>query len=136
MTDFKRNRHALYKLHYHLVVVTKYRQRCITNEMMQRLKEITSNLFKAWNCELMEMNGEADYIHIRFNTPPQVQLSKIINSYKTVTSRYMRKEYAEHLQSFYSKPYFWSQSYMILSSGEATTDVMEKYIEEQGLEKG
>jgi putative transposase len=135
MADFKRNRHALYKLHYHLVVVTKYRNRCITNEMMKRLIEITRDLFDGWDCELIEMNGEADYIHIHFDAPPQIQLSKIINSYKTVTSRYMRKEYADHLQSFYTKPYFWDQSYMILSSGEAVMDIIKTYIKEHGLKK-
>ncbi|WP_081772952.1 transposase [Bacillus sp. EB01] len=32
------------------------------------------------------MNGEPDHIHILCDTPPQVHLSKIINSFKTVTS--------------------------------------------------
>ena len=80
----------------------------------------------------MEMNRESDPIHLLFDAPPQIQLSKMINSYKTVTSRLIRKEFAEHLQKFYWKPYFWSQSYMVLSTGGATINVIKKYIEEQG----
>jgi len=38
--DYKKNRHAIYKLQYHLVVVTKYRHKVITKEINERLKEI------------------------------------------------------------------------------------------------
>ena len=132
MSEYHKNRHALYKLSYHLVVITKYRHECINERMMVRLKEITNDLFEKWNCQLIEMNGESDHIHILFDAPPQIQLSKMINSYKTVTSRLIRKEFAEHLHSYYWKPYFWSQSYMVLSTGGAPLEVIKKYIEEQG----
>ncbi|WP_043933497.1 IS200/IS605 family transposase [Bacillus sp. EB01] len=132
MTEYKKNRHALYKLTYHLVVITKYRHPCITKPMMERLKEITLELFEKWDCELIEMNGEPDHIHILFDAPPQVQLSKIINSFKTVTSRLIRKQFGEHLRHYYWKPYFWSRSYMVISTGGATIEIIQKYIEEQG----
>ncbi len=129
--DFYKNRHAIYRLTYHLVVVTKYRHPCITKEMHERLRLITKGLFSDWNCTLLEMNGEQDHIHLLFETPPQVQLSKIVNSWKTVTSRAMRKEFEEHLSSFYWKPYFWSSSYMLFTTGGAPIDVIKKYIENQ-----
>ncbi|MEJ1517928.1 IS200/IS605 family transposase [Bacillus cereus] len=132
MTEFKRNRHALYKLSYHLVVVTKYRHKCINENMMKRLKEIAEDLFSGWNCEIIEMNGEEDHVHILVDAPPQIQLSKVINSFKTVSSRYIRKEFQEELKPFYWKPYFWSHSYMVLTTGGATIEVIKKYIENQG----
>lgn len=135
MTEFKKNRHALYKLTYHLVVVTKYRHKCISDTMRTRLREIANDLFTKWDCEVIEMNGEADHVHILFDAPPQIQLSKIINSFKTVSSRYIRKEFAQELAPFYWKPYFWNQSYLILTTGGVTIDVVKQYIENQGLEK-
>lgn len=132
MNDYNKNRHAYYKLTYHLVVVTKYRHKCITHPMMERLKEITINLFERWDCKLIEMNGEEDHIHILFDAPPQINLANTINNYKTVTSRYIRKEFPRELSKFYWKPYFWSRSYMILSTGGVTIEVIKKYIEEQG----
>lgn len=80
MQDFKRNRHAVYRLYYHLVVVTKYRHACITPEIMARLKEIAHDLFNKWGAEVIEMNGESDHVHILFEAPPQVQLSKLVNN--------------------------------------------------------
>lgn len=132
MSEYNRNRHARYKLTYHLVVVTKYRKKCISESMMKRLREITDSLFEKWNCQVIEMNGEEDHIHILFDAPPQINLANTINSYKTVTSRYIRKEFSQELSPFYWKPYFWSRSYMILTTGGATIDVIKKYIEDQG----
>ncbi|WNS82456.1 IS200/IS605 family transposase [Domibacillus sp. DTU_2020_1001157_1_SI_ALB_TIR_016] len=106
MSEYNRNRHARYKLTYHLVVVTKYRKKCISQNMMKRLKEITDSLFEKWNCQVIEMNGEEDHIHILFDAPPQINLVNTINSYKTVTSRYIRKEFSQELSRFYWKPYF------------------------------
>ncbi|WP_050182594.1 IS200/IS605 family transposase [Domibacillus robiginosus] len=132
MIEYNRNRHARYKLTYHLVVVTRYRKKCISESIMKRLREITDSLFEKWNCRVIEMNGEEDHIHILFDAPPQINLANTINSYKTVTSRYIRKEFSEELSPFYWKPYFWSRSYMILTTGGATIDMTKKYIEDQG----
>nr|WP_240795501.1 IS200/IS605 family transposase [Aquibacillus halophilus] len=99
---------------------------------MDRLKEITLSLFDRWDCDLIEINGEEDHIHILFDAPPQINLANTINSYKTVTSRYIRKEFPEELYKYYWKPYFLSRNYMILTTGGATIDVIKKYIEEQG----
>lgn len=38
--EFKSNRHSIYSLKYHLVVVTKYRKKCINEEIFKDLKEI------------------------------------------------------------------------------------------------
>ncbi|MEC0326179.1 IS200/IS605 family transposase, partial [Bacillus subtilis] len=83
MYEFNRNRHSVYSLNYHLVVVTKYRKKCISEEMLNRLKEIANNVFTSFKCELMEINGEEDHVHLLFKAPPQVQLSKLINNFKT-----------------------------------------------------
>ncbi|WP_279146382.1 IS200/IS605 family transposase [Clostridium tyrobutyricum] len=130
-TEYKTNRHSCYSLKYHLVVVTKYRHKCINKEVMNRLIEISNNIFDKWGCSILEINGEADHLHILFEAPPQVQLSKLINNFKTVSSRLIRKDFAEYLSKFYWKPYFWSESYLILSTGGATIDIIEQYIQNQ-----
>lgn len=127
-----RNCHSKYRLEYHLILVTKYRKPCITPEMLQYLRRKCQRLLELNGIELLEMNGEADHIHLLFSAPPQVCLANVINSLKSSTSRLVRKTYAEHLAQFYWKPYFWSRSYLILSSGGAPIEVIRKYIQEQG----
>ncbi len=127
-----RNCHSKYRLEYHLILVTKYRKPCITPEMLQYLRRECQRLLELNGIELLEMNGKTDHIHLLFSAPPQVCLANVINSLKSSTSRLIRKTYAEHLAQFYWKPYFWSRSYLILSSGGTPIEVIRKYIQEQG----
>jgi len=132
MQDFKKLYHCVYNLKYHLVLVTKYRKKCITSSIMIRLKEIFSELCKKWECSLIEFNGEPDHIHILLELNPKIALSTFINNLKTVSSRYIRKDFINHLSKFYYKnPVFWSRSYCILTCGGAPLSVIKQYIEQQ-----
>ena len=125
------NRHAKYNLTYHLVVVTKFRKKCISNKIYNDLNAHFKRLLEGKDCKLLEFGGEKDHVHVMFSTPPQVQLSKVVNSLKTSTSRLIRRDYNNYLKKFYSKKYFWSRSYCIVSTGGASIDVVKEYIENQ-----
>jgi len=88
----RHNRHSIYDLEYHLVVVTKYRHPVLSEEVTARLLEISRRLLEGdWPCKISEINTSADHVHILFEAPPQVQLSKMVNNYKTVTSRLLKE---------------------------------------------
>lgn len=100
--------------------------------MNERLKEIAHNIFEnRWKCEIVEIKSEADHLHIAFEAMPQIQLSKLVNNFKTVSSRLVRKEFAEHLKPYYRKPFFWSPSYCLLSVGGASIEIIKAYISAQ-----
>ena len=86
--------HCVYSTNYQLVFVTKYRRRCITQEIHERLKETAQHILVQWEGELMEFNGEADHIHLLVSIPPKVAPSALVNNLKTVTARLIRKEFA------------------------------------------
>lgn len=124
--------HCVYSLNYHLVLVTKYRRRCITASMLARLQKHCDVLAEKWGCSVLEFNGEADHVHLLLNLTPKVAPSAFVNNLKTVTSRYLRKEFAAHLRRYYwNKPVFWSRSYCIISCGGAPLSVLKQYIEQQ-----
>lgn len=51
---------------------------------------------------------------------------------KTVTSRLLRKEFADHLKRYYwNTPVFWSRRYCILTVGGAPLSVLKQYSEQQ-----
>ena len=118
---YKTNRHSCYLLEYHLVVVTKYRHPTLTGRLRERLLELSYNIIEDyWKCGIHEINTDKD------------QLSKLVNNYKTVTSRCLRKEFAEELKPYYWKPYFWSDSYFICSVSDRSHAAVEAYIKDQG----
>ena len=131
--EYNKNRHAVYKLQYHLVVVTKYRHSVIEEQLKDRLIDISYDIIEnRWKSEIIEINTDSDHIHILFETSPQTQLSKLINNYKTVTSRLIRKEFEEQLKPYYWKPYFWSDTYFISSVSETSEAMIKRYIQSQG----
>lgn len=127
----KSHYHCVYKLTYHLVLVTKYRKKCFTNEMLNRLEEIVRKNCADWEIELIEFNGEADHIHLLLDMHPNIMPSKFINNLKTVSSRLIRKEFEEELKAHYWKPVLWTRAYCLLTTGGATIDVIRKYIQDQ-----
>ena len=61
---------------------------------------------------------------------------KLINNYKTVTSRLIRKKYLTYLKQFYyTNKLFWSDSYYIGSISDTTEDIVKRYINNQGKSK-
>ena len=130
--DYRRNRHSCYLLEYRLVVVTKYRHPVITGQIKTRLIELSKQIIEEyWECKISAINTDKDHIHIIFEAKPQIQLSKLINNFKTVTSRRIRKEFADELKPFYRKPYFWADSYFVCTVSDRSRDIIKKYIVNQ-----
>ena len=123
---------STYSANYHLVLVTKHRRKCISREMLVRLKKISTRIISTWEGELLEFNGESDHVHLLLSIPPKVAPSALVNNLKTVTARLIRKEFAGALAKVYDKPVFWSRSYCIITCGGAPLSVLKQYIEQQG----
>lgn len=130
-SQLKSHYHCVYKLTFHLVLVTKYRRKCFTGEMLARLKEIIIDLCDKWEVNLIGFNGEEDHVHLLIDMHPNIMPSKFVNNLKTVTSRLIRKEYADHLSKFYWKPVLWTRAYCLLTTGGATIDTIKQYIQNQ-----
>ncbi|MGY2717338.1 REP element-mobilizing transposase RayT [Thermostichus sp. MS-CIW-15] len=99
--------------------------------MLQRLEDIFRATCQKWRCSLVEFNGEADHVHLLVSFPPDVQVSKLVNNLKTVSSRLIRKEFATEVARFYSKPVFWTGTYFVASCGGVTVEELKKYVEQQ-----
>ena len=123
--------HSVFSLNYHLVICTKYRNKCIDSNILRRLEEIFKATLEKWECELIEFNGETDHVHLLIATNPKVRLSDLVNNLKTVSSRLIRKDFKAQLDRYYQKPVFWSRSYCLLTCGGAPLSVIKQYIENQ-----
>jgi putative transposase len=51
--------------------------------------------------ELLELNGEADRVHILMGLPSNLDLSTFVNKLETTTSRLLRKEFADKVNRVY-----------------------------------
>ena len=125
------NAHSVFLLHYHLVLVVKYRKQVFDDAISNRAKEIFEYISPNYNITLEEWNHDKDHVHILFRAHPNSEISKFINAYKSASSRLLKKEFPQLRQKLW-KEYFWSQSFCLLTTGCAPIDVIKEYIESQG----
>ena len=114
--NFETNNHSVFSMHYHLVLVVKYRRKVINDTISKRLKEIFEHIAPNYNITIEEWNHDIDHVHILFKAEPNSELSKFINAYKSASSRLIKKEYPEIKQKLW-KEYFWSKSFCLITTG-------------------
>ena len=129
---YYKNRHSCFLLSYHLVLVTKYRRPVLDGGVKDLVYSTIQEVLKERNCILMEINGEADHIHVLFDADPEVNLLDLVRVIKTKTSRFARSRCKEQVSKFYWKPVFWSDSYFVTTVGDNSRQVVQEYIKHQG----
>ena len=86
------NRHSCFLLQYHMVLVTKYRHPVLTGGVKDIVYDTIRSIFEEKGLVIMEMNGEADHVHILFEADPFTAPGSLANIVKTKTSRFARKQ--------------------------------------------
>ena len=131
----KSSSHAVFNLKLHIVLVTKYRRKTLTPELLNYLQTAFAEILAAWRCSLVEFGGEADHVHLLIDIHPALDISVLINNLKTASARRVRNRFAEHLEIFYRKPLFWHRAYFAGSVGGATLETVRAYVDAQGTEE-
>lgn len=121
----------VWNLHAHLVFTTKYRRGALTGPILDRCREVMAEVCRDFGAELAEFGGEDDHVHLLVHYPPTVELSRLINSLKGVSSRHLQKEFQPHLRHYLWGGHLWSPSYFAGSCGGAPLSAVKEYITNQ-----
>ncbi len=70
LNDIRQGRHCVFRMHVHLVFVTKYRRGVFTKAILDDLRVIFANVCSDFESELVELDGEDDHVHLLVNYPP------------------------------------------------------------------
>lgn len=125
------NNHSVFLMHYHLVLVVKYRRRVFDDDVSARAREIFEHIAPKYGVALEEWNHDGDHVHVLFRAQPRSELSKLINAYKSASSRLLKKEFPQIRSKLWEEA-FWSRSFCLLTTGGAPVEVIRRYIESQG----
>lgn len=132
--NYSKTQHSVYRLTYHLILVTKYRKNVITDDIADTIKTTIERFNKDYNLKIIEYNYKADHLHLLFSIQPNANIQKIVNAMKAATSRIVRKTYPE-IKQVLSNNAFWSKGYFISSIGNVNTDIstniINKFIKDQ-----
>jgi putative transposase len=128
--DIRHGRHCASALHVHLVFVTKYRRKVFDADALQRLQAIFEKVCRDFQAQLVEMNGQAEHLHLLINYPPKHSVSSMVNSRKGVSSRLLRIERPD-MEKRYCNHVLWSPSYFAASCGGAPLGIIKQYVRQQ-----
>lgn len=130
LQDYLRKRHSISKLVVHLVFTTKYRRKLLTGVMIEQLRGALESACEKLECDLIEMDGEEDHIHLLVAYPPKLSISVMVNNLKAVSSRMLRLQNT-HLVRQSKSAALWSRSYFACSAGGATIETLKAYVDSQ-----
>ena len=128
---WRTGRSCHFKLHCHLIFVTKCRRNVLTDEMLNRVEQLFKETCGQMDCELFEFNGEDDHVHMLISYPPKVPLASLVGKLKGKSSYFIRKEYWQAVKKKLWGKHFWSPSYCAVSCGGAPLKIIKAYIEDQ-----
>lgn len=129
--EIRKGRHCVFDMHVHLVFVTKYRHHVFDDTHLTHLERIFQDVCADFGCRLDEFNGESDHVHLLVSFPPTVQISRLVNSLKGVSSRIMRRDHPELAEHYWKTQRLWSGSYYAGTSGGAPLATLKTYIRKQ-----
>ncbi|MEL6381848.1 MAG: IS200/IS605 family transposase [Cyanobacteria bacterium J06626_18] len=137
VTQLRSFAHSVALIKIHVVFVTKYRHPVITEAIEADIRALAEGICLKCDGSLEEAKadlGSRDHIHLLLDLAPKMSVSRLCNTLKTVTSRAIRRRYAQQLKPYYWKPVFWKRGFSAVSCGGAPLVVLKQYIENQGYD--
>ncbi|WP_367317834.1 IS200/IS605 family transposase [Parasutterella excrementihominis] len=125
--------HCVFNLKAHLIFVVAYRRKVISSTILERLKEIFSEVCQRDRVRLLECSGEEDHVHVLISYPPTICLSNLVQKLKTISSLKIRQEFFNQIRRMLWGKRFWTKSYFLISvRNGATTAIIKRYIKING----
>ena len=130
MTEYRHGAHTVFRIHLHIVWVTKYRKPVMSGEVGLRLRELIREI--CGNSEVTIIKGHVarDHLHLFVSVAPQVTISRLVPLLKGKSSYKMLAEFPHLRKKFWGR-HLWARGYFCVSSGNVTDEVIKQYIEEQ-----
>jgi len=130
MTEYRHGAHTVFRIHIHLVWVTKYRKPILTGEVGLRVRELIREICGHHEVTIIKGHISKDHVHLFVSVPPRVTISRLVQMLKGKSSFKLMQEFSHLRQKFWGR-HLWARGYFCVSSGNVTDEVIKEYIENQ-----
>lgn len=97
------------------------------------MKQIFFEIAELKGFKIDTMQSDVDHLHILVDSIPTISPFQIAHQLKQISTHRIYKRHRTNLKKiFWKENTFWSEGYFVCSTGDASTDTIRKYIEEQG----
>lgn len=133
MFEYQRKSHSKYSIEYNFVFCTKYRRRILLGLFAEYVKELRVEKTKDQST-IDEIEVDNDPIHVLVDSNPTRAPLDFVRLAKMMTTYYAwRSSWSTFLKSVYWKERtLWSDGYFVATTGQASTETIRQYIENQG----
>lgn len=129
--QYSKGERCNYSLSIHLVLGTQNYSKVISPEILNRLYEVFKSTCKKWNTKLTDLSGELDYVRLAIDFPPNVEIGKLVDNLKVVSSKVICKEFAAIINESHCESGLWAGAYFVASCGGVTDEQVKSYVERQ-----
>ena len=130
MTEYRHGAHTVFRIHLHLVWVTKYRKPVMTGEVGLRVRELLREICGHHEVTIIKGHISKDHVHLFVSVPPRVTISRLVQMLKGKSSFKLMQEFPHLAKKFWGQ-HMWASGYFCVSSGNVTDEVIKEYIENQ-----
>ncbi len=135
MQNYRKTSHTTYDCKYHIVWITKYRKKVMSGVVAERVRELVRQICKENDVEIIKGHVSKDHVHLFVSIPPQLAISKLVQSLKGKSSYKLLGENKELSKQFWGR-HLWARGYFVATSGNVTDEVIMEYIKNQDIKEG
>jgi putative transposase len=135
--DLHHASHTVTEVKEHLVWSMKYRKNLLhKKEYKESLRTIIFEISERYWYTIIELATDGDHIHILLQHSPDDSIASVVKTIKSISAKEMFRIYPE-LKKYMWGAALWESGYFARSVGdETTTQMITKYIQGQGRQRG
>ena len=130
MSRFSKLSHVLWHCQYHIVWVPKYRYRVLTGKVRFEVMKTVRVFAERLGCEIIELNVQADHVHLLLKVPPKVSISKLLGTVKGKTAIQVFRQFPYLKKKPYWGNHFWAKGYCVDTVG-VDAEMIRQYVKYQ-----
>ena len=133
MVEHVYKRHNKTLLIFHLVCPIKYRRKIFSSGNDITFKSICLELGERYDYRFLEIGIDEDHVHFLIQTVPNVLISAMVQTIKSLTAREMFERHPE-VKIFLWGGEFWTDGYYLNTVGQyGNLKMIENYVKNQGI---
>ena len=130
MSRFRKLSQTLWFCQYHIIWVPEYRFRILAGKVAEEVENCIRAFSEQQGCEVVEMNIQADHVHLLALVPPKVSISGYVGTLKGRTAIRVFNKFRKLKEKPYWGNHFWARGYCVDTVG-LDSEMIRKYVKYQ-----
>ncbi len=133
VSEYRKSSHAVYRLRYHFVFITKYRKPALRGEIGKEVRDLTREICRSLDIEIVKGHVRPDHVHLLLDVPPRLAPSRVMQAIKGKTSHHLLQDHRKLRKKFWGR-HLWARGYFVATTGNVSDTMVAEYIETQDVE--